>query len=236
MCAARVSYNNLMKEDFWPDSITEARKIQRVLKEKMKIRIAPLKKMPEFIAAADAAFSDDLVFAAATLYRLQGLVCEKNSLAKGLIKLPYVPGLLAFREGKTVIDAIRKLSASPGVILIDGQGIAHPDGFGIASHIGVLLNIPTVGCAKTRLVGEYKEPGPARGEWSYLYYHDVKVGAVLRTRSKVKPLFISPGHLIDIESAVEIVMRCVLGYRIPEPLRMADRLSKQMKLDHSENL
>lgn len=222
-----------MKENSWPTGIQEARELQRSMKK--KVRITPLKRAPEFVAAADAAFSDDLVFAAATLYRLQGLICQKNALTKGQIKFPYVPGLLAFREGKFIVDAIKKLKLSPDVILIDGQGIAHPEGVGIASHIGVLLDIPTVGCAKTRLVGEYQEPGPAKGDWSYLYYRDVKVGAVLRTRAYVKPVFISPGHLTDIESSVEIVMRCVSGYRIPEPLRMADRLSKQMKRDYYEN-
>lgn len=222
-----------MKEDLWPGSITEARKIQRVLKE--KVRITPMKKTPELIAAADAAFSGDLIFAAATLYSFKGLICQKNVLTKGCIIFPYVPGLLAFREAKTIIDALKKLKISPDVILVDGQGIAHPEGIGIASHIGVVMNIPTVGCAKSRLVGDYVEPGPAKGDWSYLYYRGAEVGAVLRTRSKVKPLFISPGHLTDIESAVEIVMRCVSGYRIPEPLRMADQLSKKLKRNYSRD-
>jgi deoxyribonuclease V len=223
-----------MKEYLWPAGIEEAKELQRVLKERVKITL--LKRTPEFIAAADAAFSDNLVLASATLYRLQGLTCEKNSLAEGRIKFPYVPGLLAFREGKVIIAAIRKLAVSPDVILIEGQGIAHPEGIGIASHVGVLLNIPAVGCAKSRLVGEYREPGHAKGDWSYLYYNGVKVGAVLRTKLNVKPLFISPGHLVDIESSVEIVMRCVSGYRIPEPLRTADRLSKKMKRDYSDGL
>lgn len=230
----RAFYNSSMKEYLWPAGIEEAKEVQRVLKERVKI--TPLKRTPEFIAAADAAFSDDLVFASATLYRLQELICEKNSLAKGRIKFPYVPGLLAFREGNVIIEAIRRLPVSPGVILIDGQGIAHPEGIGIASHIGVVMNIPTVGCAKSRLVGEYQEPGHAKGDWSYLYYNGVKVGAVLRTRRNVKPLFISPGHLMDIESSVEIIMMCVSGYRIPEPLRTADRLSRQMRRDYSEGL
>lgn len=222
-----------MKENLWPGSITEARKIQRVLKE--EVRLTPLKKTPEFIAAADAAFSDNLIFAAATLYSFQGLICQKNALTQGRITFPYVPGLLAFREGKAIIDAIKKLKMSPDVILIDGQGIAHPEGIGISSHIGVVMNIPTVGCAKSRLIGDYEEPGLSEGDWSYLFYRGMKVGAVLRTKRNVKPLFISPGHLMNIESSVEIVMRCVSGYRIPEPLRMADRLSGKLKRDYSED-
>jgi len=223
-----------MKRELWPENIAEAREIQRCLKE--KIKIIPLKSAPELIAAADSAFSGDVVFSAASLYKLPGLTHVRDVFSESKAGFDYMPGLLAFREGKAVIDAIKKLGILPELVLIDGQGIAHPEGIGIASHIGVLLNIPTVGCAKSRLVGEYQEPGPARGKWSYLFYHGVKVGAVLRTRTDVRPVFVSPGHLMDIESSVEIVMKCVTGYRIPEPLRMADRLSKKMKHDYHAGL
>lgn len=223
---------NSMNEDLWPESIAEAREIQRTLREKVKI--APLKKAPEFIAAADAAFSGDIVFAAASLYKLAALAHLQDVFSEVKARFSYRPGLLAFREGKAVIDAIRKLEISPGVILIDGQGIAHPQGIGIASHVGILLGIPTIGCAKSRLVGEYEEPALEKGNWTYLYYRGMKVGAVLRTRSNVKPLFISPGHLVDIRSSVDIVMKCISGFRIPEPLRMADGLSKKLKRAYSE--
>jgi deoxyribonuclease V len=134
------------------------------------------------------------------------------------------------------MSAIRKLAVIPEVILIDGHGIAHPAGFGIASHLGILLGIPTVGCAKSRLIGEYEEPGHEKGSWTYLYYRGMRVGAVVRTRDKVRPVFVSPGHLADIDSSVEIVMKSVSGCRIPEPLRMADRLSKKMKRDYHAGL
>lgn len=225
-----VFYNSVMKENLWPDNISEAREIQRALKENVKI--APLKKVPEFIAAADAAFSGDLVFAAASLYKLPALAHLLDVFSETRASMNYMPGLLAFREGKAVMDAIGKLGISPDLILIDGHGIAHPEGCGIASHLGILLGIPAVGCAKSRLVGEYEEPGSERGSWTYLYLDGTKVGAVLRTRSNVNPLFISPGHLVDIRSSVEIVMKCVSGFRIPEPLRTADRLSKKMKRDY----
>jgi len=221
---------DVMKEDLWPASIAEAREIQSALKKKVKI--TPIKKVPEFIAAADAAFSEDFIYAAASLYKLPGLAHVQDAFAIAEVRFNYMPGLLAFREGKTVINALKKLTTSPGVILIDGQGIAHPDGIGIASHIGVVLNIPTVGCAKSRLVGEFQEPGLEKGDWSYLFYMGAKVGAVLRTRNNVRPIFVSPGHLVDIESSVEIVMSCVSGFRVPEPLRTADRLSKKMKRDY----
>jgi deoxyribonuclease V len=223
-----------MTEELWPCTILAALDLRAALKEKVKI--APFTKMPALIAAADAAFSGDFVLAAASLYRFPGLVLIRNASATEKTLFQYAPGFLAFREGKAIIEAVSKLEASPDVLLIDGHGIAHPEGIGIASHIGVLLNIPTVGCAKSRLVGDYQEPGPDKGEWSYLFYRGTKVGAVLRTRDNVRPVFVSPGHLVDIESAVRIVMSCVLSFRIPEPLRTADRLSKNMKRDYSEGL
>ncbi len=157
----------------------------------------------------------------------------EDVFARKKARFPYIPGLLAFREGHAIISAIGKLTVAPDLVLIDGQGIAHPEGFGIASHIGVILGIPTIGCAKSRLVGEYEAPGSMKGNWTYLYHRGAKVGAVVRTRSFVKPLFVSPGHLIDIESSVEIVLECTSGFRIPEPLRAADRLSRKLRNDYS---
>jgi len=217
-----------------PRTIEEALEIQRALKTKLKI--TPLKKPPVLIAAADASFSDDLVFAAASLYRYPPLVHTEDAFARGKARFPYIPGLFAFREGDPIISALKKLKTMPDLILVDGQGIAHPNGIGIASHLGVLLGIPTIGCAKSRLVGEYDEPRSERGSWTHLYLNGTKVGAVVRTRDNVKPVFISPGHLMDIDSAVEIVLKCISGFRIPEPLRTADRLSKEMKRDYEAGL
>ncbi len=220
-----------MKEDLRPRTIEEAHEIQRALKKKLKIT-SP-KKAPQLIAAADAAFSDDFVFAAGSLYRYSPLVHMEDAFTREKARFPYIPGLLAFREGHAIISAIGKLTVAPDLVLIDGQGIAHPEGFGIASHIGVILGIPTIGCAKSRLIGEYEEPGPIKGDWTYLYHRGARVGAVVRTRSFVMPLFVSPGHLADIESSVEIVLKCTSGFRIPEPLRAADRLSKKMRRDYA---
>ena len=223
-----------MKGYLRPRTIEEALEIQRALKTKLKI--TPLKKPPVLIAAADAAFSDDLVFAAASLFGYSPLMHKEDVFAREKARFPYIPGLLAFREGRAIIRVLNILKSSPDLILLDGQGIAHPEGCGIASHIGVLLGIPTIGCAKSRLVGEFEEPGPARGRWSYLFYLGVKVGAVVRTRDNVRPIFVSPGHLVDIKSSIEIVLGCLAGYRIPEPLRSADRLSKKMKRDYVAGL
>jgi len=214
-----------MIRNLWPKDILEAKKIQGILRKRVKIM--PLKKIPELIAGVDAAFADDKVAAVAALYKYPELEFLKDTFAEEEMRFPYIPGLLSFREGHAIISAIRKLNAKLDVILFDGQGIAHPKGIGIASHIGVILDVPTIGCAKSRLVGEFKELGFKKGSWTYLYCKGIKVGAVLRTRSNVKPVFVSPGHKIDIDSSVEIVMNCVSKYRIPEPIRKADRLSKR---------
>ena len=181
------------------------------------------------MTGVDAAFSEDLVYAAACLYRYPELTLQEQASAAGKLRFPYVPGFLSFREGTAIIAAIRKLTVKPDVILVDGQGIAHPRGIGIASHLGVLLNIPAIGCAKTRLVGEFEEPGRRKGSWSELVYECRIVGAVLRTKDSVRPLFVSPGHKIDLDSAVRITLNCIGKYRIPEPLRCADMLSKKLK-------
>jgi len=224
-------YNGLMKEDLRPRTIEEAHEIQRALKKKLKI--TSLRKAPHYIAAADAAFSDDFVFAAASLFGYSPLVHMEDAFAREKARFPYIPGLLAFREGHAIISALGKLTILPDMVLLDGQGIAHPEGFGIASHIGVILGIPTIGCAKSRLIGEYEEPGPIKGDWTYLYHCGARVGAVVRTRSFVRPVFVSPGYLSDIESSVEIVLKCTSGFRIPEPLRAADRLSRKLKGDYT---
>ena len=152
----------------------------------------------------------------------------------GRVDFPYVPGLLSFRELPALLPAVRALSAPPQLIMADGQGLAHPRSFGIASHLGVVLGIPTVGCAKSRLVGAYEEPGDRRGDWSRLLDGDRCVGAVLRTRDGVKPLFISVGHLIDLDGCVEAVLRCGRGYRLPEPQRLAHSLTARLKAVYRE--
>ncbi len=216
-----------MTKGLWTKDIQKARAIQNSLSK--KVRIVPLKKKIRFIAAVDASFIDDKVIAVATLFRYPELENIQDIIAVEKVLFPYIPGFLTFREGPAIVAAIKKLRIQPDLILFDGQGIAHPRGIGIASHLGVILNIPTIGCAKSRLVGEFKEPGIECGSRKGLFYNGKKVGAVLRTRTNVKPVFVSPGHMIDIKSSIEIVMKCISQYRIPEPLRRADRLSKRHK-------
>jgi len=213
----------------WPRTLTlqNARELQDRLRK--NVLILPLAKGPRYIAGVDAAFSDDRVFAGVCLYHFPDLALLEHTTAIQKLSFPYVPGYLSFREGPAIIAALRKLSRTPDAILADGQGIAHPRGLGIASFIGVVLDIPTIGCAKSRLVGEYTEPGAGKGSWSPLWFEGRTVGAVVRTRDRTRPLFISPGHKTDLASAMHIALNCIGKYRIPEPLRCADRLSRRIK-------
>lgn len=204
-----------------------AKRIQKVLREKVKI--IPLKHTPCYIASTDASFIEDRLIAAACLFKYPELIHIKEVTAEGECVIPYVPGYLSFREGPTVLKAIEKLGVVPDLVIFDGHGIAHPEGMGIASHIGVLLDIPSIGCAKSKLVGGFREPGKKKGQWSGLTYRGETVAAVLRTRDNVKPVFVSPGHRIDLEGAIRIILGCTGRYRIPEPLRCADRAAGRVK-------
>lgn len=215
----------------WPTDITEARKIQEAFRDKVKI--TPFKGTPEHIAGVDAAFLGDKIISVACLYNYPDLTLIEERYVAAEVSFPYIPGYLSFREGPAIIQALSSLNTRPDLILFDGQGIAHPKGLGIAAHIGALLDLPSIGCAKSRLVGEYEEPGSKKGSWSPLGYKGKVVGAVLRTRDNVRPLFVSPGHRIDLKGSIEIVLRCISKYRIPEPLRRADSLSKKLKKEIS---
>lgn len=143
---------------------------------------------------------------------------------------PYIPGLLAFREGPAIIETYGKLSVKPDVLILDGQGTAHPRGVGIACHVGVLLDVPAMGIAKSRLYGSFEEPGTEKGSWTPLTSREGEcIGAVLRTKDRTKPVFVSPGHRIDLESALEIALACSRGLRIPEPTRLADKYVAELK-------
>lgn len=213
----------------WPKDIKRAKMIQEILTGSVKI--TPLRKPPEYISGVDAAFLQDKVIAVASLFKYPDIILIEEAYAITEIIFPYIPGLLSFREGPALATAINNLRMKPDVILFDGQGIAHPKGLGIAAHIGVLLDITTIGCAKSKLIGEYREPGLKKGNWSFLRYKGKIVGAVLRTKDKVNPLFVSPGNKVDLKGSIGIVLTCTQKYRIPEPLRRADIVSKKMKRD-----
>ncbi len=211
----------------WPRNILEASRLQDI--HRRRLCVTSLAAEPEYVAGVDAAFLENRVFAAACLYRLPELLIVEQSSSVMRATFPYIPGYLFFREGPAIMEAVQRLSRRPDVLIVDGQGIAHPRGIGSASHIGVLLDIPSIGCAKKKLVGEFEVPGEKKGNWSSLMYSGRIIGAVLRTKDRIRPLFISPGHHVDLKDAIQITLACTGRYRIPEPLRCADFLSRKLR-------
>ncbi len=206
----------------WDLSAPEARALQEELTGQVNTSV-PLGAW-NTLAAADVSFdrgSPTLYAAVVVVERGTWAVKARVGVAAPA-SFPYVPGLLSFRELPAVLDAFGRLDEPPDIVLCDGQGIAHPRRLGIASHLGLWLDRPTIGCAKSLLCGSYDEPGPDRGDRSPLVDRGEVIGSVLRTRSKVKPLFVSPGHLCDLPSAIEVVMETTTGrLRLPTPARLA---------------
>lgn len=179
------------------------------------------------VAGIDVGFEKNgtVTRAAAAVLSFPGLELADYAIARLPTGFPYVPGLLSFREVPAVMAALAKLKIAPGLLLCDGQGIAHPRRIGLASHIGLASGIPSIGVAKTRLIGTHREPPNRRGEWAALVDNDEVIGAVLRTRSGVKPVYVSVGHRVGLETAIGYVMACVTKYRLPETTRWAHRLA-----------
>lgn len=204
----------------------QARERQRELAQRVKL-LAP-DRTPARVAGVDVGFEDGgrTARAAVVVLDFPSLAVADQQIARRPVGFPYVPGLLSFRELPVVLDALEKLREAPGLILCDGHGIAHPRRLGIASHLGVLLDRPTIGVAKKKLVGTHGAIPARKGEWTALQDGGETIGAVLRTRERVKPVYVSPGHRMDLAHALAIVMRCVTRYRLPEPTRLADKLSK----------
>jgi len=182
------------------------------------------------VAGVDTHFHQGLATAAVVVIRLSDLATMDYATAIKKIRFPYIPGLLTFREGPAILAALGHLTAAPDLLIFDGQGIAHPRRCGLASHVGLLLDIPSIGCAKTRLSGRYEEPHSEKGSYTYLKDGDETIGAVVRTRSKVKPLFVSIGHRINLHDSINIVLRCCPRYRLPETTRRADKLARSRLL------
>jgi deoxyribonuclease V len=145
------------------------------------------------------------------------------------VQFPYIPGLLSFREGPVVASAFQLLKSIPQIFFFDGQGIAHPRGVGLATHMGILYNIVSIGVAKSLLVGQYVEPPSGKGEYSWIFYHNQIIGATLRSRKEVKPIFVSPGHRIDLQNSLEWTLKVTGKYRIPEPTRIAHLYADKIK-------
>jgi deoxyribonuclease V len=179
------------------------------------------------VAGIDVSYRVGIAYAAAVVFSYPELRLLDYALVKRRVRFPYVPGLLSFREGPAVVEAVQKLKTVPDLLMFDAHGLAHPRRFGLASHIGVMLDIPSIGCAKTKLCGEYTEPGAQRGDYSYLVDRDETIGAVVRTRVAVKPVFVSIGHRVDLGMSVALVLKCCDKYRLPEPTRWADHLTRK---------
>jgi deoxyribonuclease V len=213
-------------EHAWDLEYGEAREIQAMLSDKVRLAPLPL-SMIRFVAGADVAVSKakGSLFGAVVVFEFPSLRPIESRCAVTPLAFPYIPGLLSFREIPSLVECLQKIESDIDVIVCDGQGIAHPRGLGLASHLGVLLRKPTIGCAKTRLVGEHETPGAKRGDFTPLHYRGLQVGSVLRTQDGVKPLFVSPGNLVDLASSRRVVLRCTTRFRLPEPTRHADRLA-----------
>lgn len=208
----------------WPRTPRTAIDLQKELAP--RVRLVPIEGIPRWIAGVDAAFGPDGagVIAGVVLWDAAAGQAVETHVADAPCRFPYIPGLLSFRELPGVLAALRKLAHIPDVLLCDAQGIAHPRRLGLASHLGLWLNLPTVGCAKSRLCGEYDEPGPRKGDCTPLRHGGERIGTVFRTRDRVKPLFVSPGHLCDHETAKALALRYTTRYRLPEPTRLAHQL------------
>ena len=209
----------------WPQTVPEARKVQETLRQQVvcEDRLGEV----NFVAGADVGFEDGgkITRAAIAVLSFPELELIEKTVVRQKTRFPYIPGYLSFREAPAVVAALKKLKREPDLILCDGQGIAHPRRFGLACHIGVVTGLPSIGVAKTRLIGDYREPDVAKGSQSPLVDKGELIGVVLRTRDNVKPLFISCGHQVSLETAIDYVLRCVTRYRLPETTRWAHRLA-----------
>ncbi|MEM7181489.1 MAG: deoxyribonuclease V [Spirochaetota bacterium] len=215
----------------WTTDVQEAKRIQEELRQKVVLQ-KPKGWHIDSIAGIDLGYDKktDLGFCSVLVFDFPSLQLQKTYNYYAKVSFPYIPGFLSFREAPLIIQCLNQLETMPDLLFFDGQGIAHPKRFGIASHVGILLDIASIGCAKSRLIGEYNEPEPKKGAFSELRDKNGEIlGNVLRTRDNVKPVFISPGHLLDVSAATEISLACTTRYRIPEPTRLADIAVKEFK-------
>lgn len=210
----------------WPATVEEAITIQETLQNQV-ITTDVLKEPIKYVAGVDMGFLEDgtISRAAVAVLSFPDLQVVETSLAYRPTSFPYIPGFLSFREIPALLDALEKIQTIPDIILCDGQGIAHPRRLGIACHLGVIVDIPTIGVAKSLLIGKHEELPETKGSWQPLIHKKETIGAVLRTRTGVKPLYISSGHRISLPTAIDYVLRCTPKYRLPETTRIADKLA-----------
>ncbi len=239
--ARRCVYNQGMKvirRHDWRVSTSEAREIQKELAGEVS-RTGSITS-PRLIAGVDISVNRwaKTGTAAVVVLGYPGLEIVETKVVTDRIELPYIPGLLSFREAPLILAACEELKVTPDLMLVDGQGIAHPRRLGLASHLGLFLDIPTIGCAKSRLCGSHEEPGNEQGSYAELWDNREVIGVVVRTRTGVKPVYVSIGHKVDLPAAISRVLGCCRGYRLPEPTRLAHQAAgghlKSEKLPSAE--
>lgn len=221
---------NLDSQSLFPPTLEEAKEIQKTLARQV-IGEDQLNSV-EYVAGVDVGFKDNyqITQAAIAVLRFPQLELVETAIAQRPTTFPYIPGFLSFREIPAIIQALEKLTIMPQLFLCDGQGIAHPRRLGIASHLGVLIDCPTIGVAKSLLIGKHQDVPPEKGQYTPLRDRGEVIGVVLRSRVKVKPIYISIGHKISLETAIDYVLRCTPKYRLPETTRIADKLASDKLL------
>ena len=218
-------YGHRVIEHDWPHEARDCRTVQKALATHVNTTddLPPVR----WLGGVDIGFEDggQTTRAAAVVLDAHTLEVVDTQLARVPTRMPYIPGLLSFREIPGALAALERLTTLPDLILVDGHGIAHPRRLGVATHLGLVTGLPTIGVAKKRLTGTHAEPPDERGAWAELNDRDETIGAVLRSRVGVKPIFISPGHRIGLESALSFTMSALTRYRLPETTRVADKLA-----------
>ena len=214
--------------DGWDGSVAQARALQSRLAGRVVLEDR-LPAEPRFLAGFDVGFGDDGRTTRAAVVRLDADTLEpvEHHIARVPTSMPYVPGLLSFRELPALLAALALLSRPPDLVFVDGQGIAHPRRLGIAAHFGVVTGLPSIGVAKKRLHGRFEPPGPERGDRSPILDGGERIGWALRSRPRCNPLIVSPGHRVSVDGALDWTLRCLRGWRLPEPTRLADRLASR---------
>lgn len=214
----------LLKIHKWNVSTKEAVEIQKQFCKSVILR--ELDKPVKVIAGCDVAFNEKMEIACAgvVLMSFPELEVISKKVAFSNIRFPYIPGLLSFRETPALLRVFKKINIDIDLVFVDGYGIAHPRKFGLASHLGIFLDLPAIGCGKTYLLGEYQEPKDFSGSYEPLILNGEVVGAVVRTKANVKPVFVSVGHKLNLNDAINFTLRCCKGYRLPEPIRQAHLL------------
>lgn len=212
----------------WIKTLADAKAIQAQLRSQVICRdqLGPV----QYVAGTDVGFEDNyqITKAAVVVLQFPGLELVESQVVRLPTVFPYIPGFLSFREVPALLQAFEQLTILPDLILCDGQGLAHPRRFGLACHLGVLLDRPTIGVAKSRLVGTHADVAATKGSYEWLYDGEDVIGAVLRSRDRVKPIYVSIGHRISLETAMQFVWQCLTKYRLPETTRWADRLASHV--------